>query len=75
MTEQKPFFTSKTNIFAAVTIVASIANMVGVDIGNPQTLADNVYSLTLNASALIGGIGAIWGRVKATKRISLKKLF
>lgn len=58
----KNLFESKTVIGAIVTIIASIALMFGVDVGDTNGLIEQI-------SAALGGLLALYGRITAIKRI------
>ncbi len=67
MIELKSWYSSKTVWGAAIVIVASCANLFGLEIS-----AGDQHDLTENLSAIVaaaGGIIAIWGRISASKRL------
>ena len=63
MEQTKSALASKTVIGAIVTIVASVALMFGIDIGDTGGLVEQV-------SAVLGGLLSLYGRVTAVKRIA-----
>lgn len=62
MEETKSALASKTVIGAIVTIIASIALIFGIDIGDTGGLVEQI-------SATLGGILSLYGRITAVKRI------
>ncbi|OJF97376.1 hypothetical protein [Pararhizobium antarcticum] len=67
MNELKHWSASKTVWGAAIAILASCANLIGLDISaeDQQGLMDHVSAI----AAAAGGILAIWGRISASKRL------
>jgi len=62
MKSQKPWYLSKGVMGAVFVVGATIAQILGYEIGAPE-------SWTTEALILIGAVVAIIGRVKAVKRI------
>jgi hypothetical protein len=60
--DTKSALTSVTIWGAVISILASVARAAGFDIGNTDGLAESVVGV-------IGGVMAIYGRIRATKRI------
>ena len=60
--DTKSALTSVTIWGAAISILASLAKMAGFDIGGTDGLAESVV-------AVIGGLMAIYGRVRAITKI------
>lgn len=67
MTDLKKWYASRTVWGAAIAILASCANLLGLEIAS-QDEAGLVDAVTALAAA-IGGIVAIYGRVSARKRL------
>mgnify|MGYP003388411915 CR=1 FL=1 len=61
--DTKSAITSVTTWGAVISILASVAKAAGFDIGGTDGLAESVV-------AVIGGAVAIYGRVRATKKIN-----
>lgn len=61
--DTKSAITSVTIWGAVISILASVAKAAGFDIGGTDGLAESVV-------AVIGGVVAIYGRVRATKKIN-----
>jgi hypothetical protein len=68
MTDTKSWYLSRTVWASVVTILLSVAGLVGVSIDaiNPEGLTDAL----LQAATVIAGIVAIVGRLAATRKIS-----
>lgn len=60
----KSFLESKTIRFALATIAASIFGLFKIEIS-----PENIELILVSVSTLIGGVGAIYGRIKATDKI------
>jgi hypothetical protein len=67
MTETKPWYLSKTILASFVTIAAAVAGMAGHPVGAAEASA--LTDALLQAVSAVAGIGAIFGRLKATARI------
>ncbi len=67
MTDEKQWYQSRTVWGALVAIAASLAQIGGVDMASDlqNDLAGNLVSL----SGALGGLLAIYGRMKADKRV------
>ena len=61
--DTKSAITSVTIWGAVISILASVAKAAGFDIGGTDGLAESVV-------AVIGGVVAIYGRVRGTKKIN-----
>lgn len=71
----KPAFASAGVIGAAVAILAGLAQLIGYTISAEDQAAlvdliNNGFVLVTGLVSLIGGIVALWGRIKATKQIT-----
>jgi len=62
----KPWFMSKSLWGAVVVIVAAAAKVYGVDVGDEQ-------GWLVDLMILNGGIFALYGRVKAVKKITFRR--
>lgn len=67
MTEVKPWYQSKTILGAVVTVLAMILTAFGYGIGVEDQAALVDYAVSLGG--VVGGLLAIYGRVKASKDI------
>lgn len=67
MTDLKKWYMSRTVWGAAIAILASLANLLGLDVA-PDDEAQLVDAVTALVAA-VGGIVAIYGRVSARKRL------
>ena len=67
MTDVKPWYQSKTIIGAVVTVLAMILTAFGYGIGAEDQAALVDYAVSLGG--VVGGLLAIYGRVKASKDI------
>jgi len=67
MSELKNWYFSKTVWGAAIAILASCANLLGLSIsaGDQQGLTEHVSAI----AAAAGGVIAIWGRISASKKL------
>jgi len=67
MTDNKPWYLSKTIWSAAIAVAASIAGLAGIDLTGAEqgTLVDSI----LQVVSAGGAVAAIVGRVAATKRL------
>lgn len=65
----KSFFASKTIWGGLVVLLATAANFAGYTI--PDADQAQLIEIASNVAALIGALVAIWGRVRATKKIEL----
>lgn len=67
MNTSKPWYFSRSLWGAAVSILASLANVAGVSMseGDQQTLTN----LLMQVLALMGGFVAFWGRIIATRSL------
>jgi len=71
MNETKPWYQSKTIIGGAVTLAATVAAIFGVEV-DEQTQAvivDQGVAIGTAVATVIGGVLAIYGRLKASKGI------
>ena len=68
MTDQKPWYLSKTIWASLCTVVLAAASMVGVPTGNLEGGA--VADAVLQILTAITGLVALWGRVTASQTIS-----
>lgn len=66
--DAKPWWRSKTIVFIAVSLVAKLALLVGVEID-----AKAVTEIALLVLALIADIGGIWGRDRAQQPIRWRR--
>jgi len=66
-TTTKPWYASAGVWGALVTLVSSVLALLKVE-GDPQVLA-HVREGVLALATLVGGAVALWGRVRATRRI------
>jgi LytS/YehU family sensor histidine kinase len=62
MEESKSIFASKTFWGAIVAVIAGVAALFKIDLGDQEALATVIASL-------VGAIIAIYGRIKAVKKI------
>ena len=72
MEDTKPWYASKAVIGGVLAAVAGIAAMIGYQFSAPaveQTTNDTLL-IVESIVAIIGGALAIWGRIKATKKIA-----
>ncbi len=74
MEDQKPFYASATIWGAGVAVVAGAAGVFGYTItpADQAAIADSigqVVTLVSSVVAAVGGLVAVWGRVKASKTI------
>ena len=67
MSDVKPWYMSKTIIGAVVTVLALVAGIFGYGIGAEDQAALADYAVTIGG--VVGGLLAIYGRVKASKEI------
>ena len=67
MTNVKPWYQSKTIIGAVVTVLAMILTAFGYGIGAEDQAALVDYAVSLGG--VVGGLLAIYGRLKASKDI------
>ena len=67
MSDVKPWYMSKTIIGAVVTVLALVATAFGYGIGAEDQAALADYAVSLGG--IVGGLLAIYGRVKASKEI------
>jgi len=67
MQDVKPWYQSKTIIGAVITVLALVAGVFGYGIGAEDQAALADYAVTLGG--VVGGLLAIYGRVKASKDI------
>jgi hypothetical protein len=67
MQDVKPWYMSKTIIGAVVTVLALVAGVFGYGIGVEDQAALADYAVTIGG--VVGGLLAIYGRVKASKDI------
>ena len=77
MEDQKPFYASATIWGGGVAAVAGVAGIFGYTITPADQAAltesvGQVVTLVTSVSALVGGLLAIWGRVRASKTIASK---
>jgi hypothetical protein len=70
MTEAKSLFASKTFWGAIIAIAASLAGMAGYTFGEADQQA--LVEIITTVGTSVGGLLAIYGRVKATKPIKAK---
>jgi uncharacterized membrane protein len=71
MEETKSWWQSKTIWGAVITIIALIASLFGYQI-DPQTqqiILDRTMAIVTAVGTIVGSVMAIYGRIKATKRI------
>jgi uncharacterized membrane protein len=61
----KPALQSVSILGGLVAIVPTLSNILGYDIGSEE-----VNAIVTSASAIVGGVMAIYGRVTATDKIS-----
>lgn len=67
MTDIKPWWQSKTLWGAIVTIGSAVLGLTGLDLG--ETDREPLTGLLTSLGAAIGGMIAIFGRIKAKNRI------
>jgi uncharacterized membrane protein len=67
MQDVKPWYLSKTIIGAVITVLALVAGVFGYGIGPEEQAAIADYIVTLGG--VVGGLLAIYGRVKADKAV------
>lgn len=67
MTGVKPWYQSKTIIGAVITVLALVLTAFGYGIGAEDQAALADYAVSLGG--IVGGLLAIYGRVKASKDI------
>lgn len=67
MQDVKPWYLSKTIIGAVITVLALVAGVFGYGIGAEDQAALADYAVTIGG--VVGGLLAIYGRVKASKEI------
>jgi uncharacterized membrane protein len=67
MQDVKPWYMSKTIIGAVITVLALVAGVFGYGIGAEDQAALADYAVTIGG--VVGGLLAIYGRVKASKDI------
>ncbi|VVT18483.1 hypothetical protein [Hoeflea sp. EC-HK425] len=67
MTDIKPWWQSKTLWGAIVTIGSAVLGLTGLDLG--ETDREALTGLLTSLGAAIGGMIAIFGRIKAKNRI------
>ncbi|MEQ9490864.1 MAG: hypothetical protein RIM72_17930 [Alphaproteobacteria bacterium] len=67
MTDIKPWWQSKTLWGAIVTIGSAVLGLAGLDLG--ETDREALTGLLTSLGAAIGGMIAIFGRIKAKNRI------
>ncbi|MCO6409912.1 hypothetical protein [Hoeflea alexandrii] len=67
MTDVKPWWQSKTLWGAIVTIGSAVLGLTGLDLG--ETDREALTGLLASLGAAIGGMIAIFGRIKAKNRI------
>ncbi|GAB5463610.1 hypothetical protein [Hoeflea alexandrii] len=67
MTDVKPWWQSKTLWGAIVTIGSAVLGLTGLDLG--ETDREALTGLLTSLGAAIGGMIAIFGRIKAKNRI------
>jgi len=68
MTEKKSMLASRGVWGAAITIAAALAGLAGYQLGDD--VQGSALSLLDEAAVLVGGVLALWGRVRASKRLS-----
>ena len=79
MEDQKPFYASTTIWGAGVAVLAGAAGFFGYAItpADQAALSDSiaqVVTLGSSVAATVGGLLAIWGRVRVSKTIGPKKV-
>jgi len=69
--ETKPWYASKTIWGAIITVVSLLLSLLGVQIDEQtrQVLIDQGTAMATAVGAFLGSVMAIYGRVKAQKRI------
>ncbi|WP_187970210.1 hypothetical protein [Aquibium microcysteis] len=67
MTEQKPWYLSRTVWASIVTIATTLGGVLGLPIAGLDNSA--ATDTILQVAAAISGVVALWGRIVATSRI------
>ncbi|MBG0809868.1 hypothetical protein IY145_10805 [Methylosinus sp. H3A] len=78
MEETKPWYLSRGVVGGAVSAVAGAAQLAGYTLtpADQAALIDGAtqaYQLVFGVGSLVGGLIAIWGRIKASKAIGSTK--
>ena len=68
--EEKPWYLSKTVLASIITVVIGIAGAFGID--GLDVEKDQLAEIALSAATAIAGAIAIYGRVKAKQKITIK---
>lgn len=71
MKETKPAYLSRGVIGGVVAVGAVVAGLFGyeVDADTQAVVVDQGVAIATAVATVVGGVLAIWGRIKATKRI------
>jgi hypothetical protein len=67
MYDNKSLFASKAVWGGAVAILAGVASLLGYTVD--PAAQTSIVELATGVASLVGGALAVWGRIKATKRI------
>jgi len=74
MTNTKPWYTSKAVWGGIVAAAAGVASLAGHEL-SPETqafLADQAVAIATSVATIVGGVLAIYGRIKAETKIGKK---